>query len=71
MRLGMRSLAVLLLLAGCADLEPFDPPVAGEMRPGPGLFSGPDGVFVLSRGVIEPAAETEPDSQALTRPPAE
>lgn len=79
MRPGMRSMAVLALLGGCADLEPFDPPVAGEMNPGPGLFSGPDGVFVLSRGDVAPAPETAPDGQAsiplprrkLTDPPPE
>jgi hypothetical protein len=73
----MRRAAVLaatLLLVGCADLEPFDPPVADSLRPGPGLFSGPTGEFVLSRpwpGARETgdttAAPAEPGD--LTRPP--
>lgn len=69
-------LAIVLLLAGCADFEPFDPPVAGEMNPGPGLFSGPDGVFVLSRGRFpepdEPDGESSAEeTRALTLPPPE
>jgi hypothetical protein len=67
---------IALLLAGCADFEPFDPPVAGEMNPGPGLFSGPDGVFVLSRGEAPEAADPDDEGSAedprtLTRPPPE
>jgi hypothetical protein len=47
-------------LAGCADLEPFDPPVAGEIPPGPGLFSGPDGEFTILRR--EPAQSSSAQS---------
>jgi hypothetical protein len=60
-----------LLFAGCADVEPFDPPVAGEMNPEPGLFSGPDGQFVLYRRAVEEAptdAPAEPPRR-LTDPP--
>jgi hypothetical protein len=75
MRRGWRALTLILPLAGCADLQSFDPPVAGEMRPGPGLFSGPDGVFVLSREAFEtpPAADDENagDRRDLTLPPPE
>lgn len=60
-------LAALGLLASCGDIEPFDPPVAGEMNPRPGLFSGPDGAFVLQRR--EPA--TLPAEQPAERPPRE
>jgi hypothetical protein len=72
------ALAVCLLggpLSGCADLAPFDPPVAGEMKPGPGLFSGPDGAFViLRREVPQPSGEasqapSRPAERDLTRPP--
>jgi hypothetical protein len=68
---------VLLLAAGCAGIEPFEPPVAGEMNPGPGLVFGPSGEFVLLRrggawdevpaGAAEPATAM-PD---LTKPPPE
>ncbi len=71
-------LAAGLLVAGCADMEPFDPPVADEMQPGPGLFSGPTGEFVLLRPTGEaPAAESEapeaeseaPEAPVSTPPP--
>lgn len=62
--------AALLLLVACANVEPFDPPVAGEMLPGPGLFSGPSGEFVLQRPLGEaPKAESEgPEAPAPTPP---
>ncbi len=40
-------------LAGCG-FEPFQPPVSGD-APGPGLFSGPSGEFVITRPTAEPA----------------
>jgi|GEM_PF-2268669 len=58
-------LAALALLVNCSTVEPFDPPVAGEMNPRPGLFSGPDGAFVLQRR--EPA--TPPAEQPAEQPP--
>lgn len=80
--MALRHAVVLLLglVAGCAELEPFDPPVAGEMLPGPGLFSGPDGAFVVFRpSGDEPAATAEqgaaapeaepPPRRKLTDPP--
>ncbi len=42
-------LLVLGVLAGCASGEPFDPPTADEIPPGPGLFTGKDGEFRLFR----------------------
>ncbi len=65
---------VATALSGCADLEPFDPPVAGEMMPGPGLFSGADGEFVLTPADLGVGAETagsEPAAAAdrTQRPP--
>ncbi len=39
----------LALLAACAKGEPFDPPRAGEIPAGQGLFSGDDGEFKLFR----------------------
>lgn len=44
--------AVLLLslvILGCEGGKPFDPPTAGDIPPGPGLFSGKDGEFTLYR----------------------
>ena len=76
MRVALALLA-LLIGPGCAGMAPFDPPVAGEMDPGPGLISGPSGEFVLFRrggasdelpdGTAEPAIR----ERDLTRPPPE
>ncbi len=67
--------ALVLLLAACAGMEPFEPPVAGELNAGPGLFSGPRGEFVILRRegpgdgtAAGPAAEAEAP-RGLTRPP--
>lgn len=78
----MRLLRPLLLLAcvlplGCAGVEPFDPPVAGEMNPGPGLLSGPSGELVLFRrggawdAPPEEAGREAPPLRDLTLPPPE
>ena len=40
------ALAVLLLLVACGDLKPFEYRTADE-RPGPGLFTGSSGEFVI------------------------
>jgi hypothetical protein len=67
-----------ILLAGCADLQPFAPPVAGEIPPGPGLLSGPDGTFVVTPDALPdrataaappPAEPAPPPRQGLRLPP--
>lgn len=70
MRLGLTA-AVLALLAGCG-MEPFDPPRPDGIKPGPGLFTGESGEFVIFRAGAqdqEPAPKSEPIPD-LTRPPA-
>lgn len=44
-------LLILLGLGGCAGLhsEPLIYTNIDDMRPGPGLFTGPEGAFVLFR----------------------
>jgi hypothetical protein len=37
-----------LLLAACGEVKPFSPPVANEIPPGPGLFTGKKGELVLT-----------------------
>ncbi|MCB1832418.1 MAG: hypothetical protein KDH19_03080 [Geminicoccaceae bacterium] len=39
--------AAALALAGCGG-EPFEPQAPGEIRDGPGLFTGEDGEFVIT-----------------------
>ena len=55
---GLVLLLACLGLAGCG-FEPFQPPVSGD-APGPGLFSGPSGEFVILR----PGPATPPDKPA-------
>lgn len=37
-----------LLLAACGEVRPFTPPATGEIPPGPGLFTGKKGEFVIT-----------------------
>lgn len=43
------ALAILLALAACARGTPFQPTAVDEIKPGPGLFTGEAGAFVLYR----------------------
>ena len=64
-------LALALLVTACTEFEPFDPPVAGELNPEPGLFTGPAGEFVISRQLWPQAddAAAAPAERKLTDPP--
>lgn len=42
-------LAAMLALAACVTVEPIDYTPVGEIKPGPGLFSGDDGKWVLEK----------------------
>lgn len=42
-------LLLILLMAGCADMQPFEYQAVDEIPPGSGLFSGDDGEFVIFR----------------------
>ena len=53
---GERSATLMALLlasclgfTACTDMEHFEPPKPGEIREGPGLFSGEDGEFIIHR----------------------
>ena len=39
--------ACVAALAACAGFEPMDPPSNTDIKPGPGLFSGKTGEFVI------------------------
>ena len=41
------SAALVLAVAACADIKPMEYTEIHEIPPGPGLFSGEDGEFVL------------------------
>jgi hypothetical protein len=52
------------LLAGCATSpEPFDYQQNNEMKPGPGIFTGEEGVYTIYGSPPKPAKETPGTSQ--------
>jgi len=55
---------VVLMVAGCAGITPYDPPDHREEPPGNGLFSGPEGEFVIYRKVDEPETGSEADKKS-------
>jgi hypothetical protein len=60
----------LLIAAGGCGFEPFEPPSSSELRPGPGLFTGKRGEWVILRPA-EPettAAEPGPQTDAVPQP---
>lgn len=59
------GLMAALLAAGCGGKE-FVYESDRELKPGPGLFSGPDGEFTIFRSTI-PASE-QPEQPAETEP---
>ncbi len=70
MRAAALALTLATLLVACAGMEPFEPPVTGELNPEPGLFSGENGAFILYRSdrQSQPAEKAEPERR-LTDPP--
>jgi len=66
----MKALGLLALcaaLGGCGA-APLDYHPAGEIRPGPGLFTGKEGAFVFRPGQAEPAAaSSESEAQEFER----
>jgi len=66
--LWIGSFLVALLLAGCAGIEPYDPPDYREEPPGNGLLTGEEGEFVIYRKADEPdsgsGASKESDESA-------
>jgi hypothetical protein len=52
--------AVVLMVAGCAGITPYDPPEHGEQPKTRGLFSGAGGEFVI----YQEADEIDTDGEA-------
>jgi hypothetical protein len=46
-RLVPLAAALALLVGACGAPKPFSPPVADDIRPGPGLFTGETGELVI------------------------
>ena len=53
------ALQMILLVTGCAGIEPYEPRDYREEGPERGLFSGSDGEFVIYEKVDEPAADSK------------
>lgn len=43
------AIAILLAVAACARGTPFQPTAVDEIKPGPGLFTGEAGAFIIFR----------------------
>jgi hypothetical protein len=50
------------MVMGCGPVKPFEPPIAGEIPDGPGLFTGSQGALVLSRDLGADRGQTVPDA---------
>lgn len=63
--LAVAALLLPVALAGCSGLDyrPYTYTGIGDMRPRPGLFSGPDGEFVVYRKEKAPGAPSGPPAE--------
>jgi hypothetical protein len=52
-------LLALLVLAGCAGIEPYEPRNNREEGPESGLFTGSEGEFVIHRKADQPKTDSE------------
>ena len=52
-------LLLILLVAGCAGIEPYEPRNNREEGPQKGLFSGSEGEFVIYRKADEPESDDQ------------
>ena len=52
-------LVALLVIAGCAGIEPYEPRDHREEGPEKGLFTGSEGEFVIFRKADEPETGSE------------
>jgi len=57
--LWIGPLLVVLLVAGCAGIKPYEPRDHREEGPEKGLFTGSEGEFVIFRKADEPEAGSE------------
>jgi hypothetical protein len=55
------ALLVVLLVTGCAGIEPYEPRNNREEGPEKGLFTGSEGEFVIFRKADEPKTGDEMD----------
>ena len=55
---------VVLLIAGCVGIEPYEPRDYREEGPEKGLFTGSEGEFVIFRKAEEPETGGEADKRS-------
>ena len=53
------SLVALLVIFGCAGIQPYEPRDNREEGPEKGIFTGSEGEFVIFRKADEPKKESE------------
>jgi hypothetical protein len=58
------SLAALAVIFGCAGIKPYEPRDHREEGPQQGLFSGPEGEFVIFRKGEAPKMSSDNDKAA-------
>ena len=69
-------LAVLLVIAGCAGIQPYEPRNHREEGPKDGLFSGSEGEFVILEKGVGPVKGSEDkkspnEPESATKPKAD
>ena len=57
-------LLLLLVISSCSGMEPYAPVNHREEGPESGLFSGPDGDFVIYRKTEEKSVASDPESDS-------
>lgn len=61
--IGMAGVVIWLLLSACATPpEPYEYKPSNELKPGPGIFTGEEGVLTIY-GRPDPAGQTPFDSE--------
>jgi len=66
--IGALLLAALLVIAGCAEIQPYSPSNHREEGPEKGLFTGSQGEWVI---LGPKAEETEPEEKKRPQKPAD
>jgi len=67
------SVVAVWLMAGCATPpEPFEYQQSNELKPGPGIFTGEEGVYTIYGAPPKPAGESsgEDDPEEFDQPAA-
>jgi hypothetical protein len=62
-------LAALLVIAGCSEIKPYNPPNHREEGPGKGLFTGSQGAWVIT--LPEAAAQAGGEENKEASPDSE